>query len=94
MIIQVFISGSRTADRREGQMLVTKLSPLPGEKEDGVKACFCEKKATPWRVIMIGNHPGKFIESELVYSLNPPCALDDTSWIKTWNVRLGSLVEW
>lgn len=77
-----FYIGKSDGGQEGRQMLVTKLSPLPGEKEDGVKARFCEKKATPWRVIMIGNHPGKFIESELVYSLNPPCALDDTSWIK------------
>lgn len=62
--------------------LTTKLSPLPGESEDGVKARFNEQMSTPWRVIMIGSHPGKFIESELISGLNPPCAIKDTSWIK------------
>ncbi|MFV0537917.1 MAG: glycoside hydrolase family 97 protein [Dysgonomonas sp.] len=64
------------------QMLGTKLSPLPGEEENGVKARFSEKIVTPWRVIMIGNNPGKFIESEIIAGLNPPCAIDDPSWIK------------
>lgn len=64
------------------QMLTTKLSPLPGENEDGVKARFSQKMVTPWRVIMIGDNPGKFIESELIAGLNPPCAIEDTSWIK------------
>jgi len=63
-------------------MLTTKLSPIPGEDEKGVKARFAEKIQTPWRVIMIGNHPGKFIESEIIHGLNPPCAIEDTSWIK------------
>lgn len=61
---------------------VTKLSPLPGEKEDGVKARFVEAKQTPWRVILIGDNPGKFIESEIISTLNPPCAIADPSWIK------------
>ncbi len=64
------------------QMVTTKLSPLPGEKEEGIKALFARKIETPWRVIMIGDHPGRFIESELIAGLNPPCALDDTAWIQ------------
>jgi len=73
----------KTADSKDGQiMLTTKLSPLPGEDENGVKTRFAEKTQTPWRVIMIGNHPGKFIESEIIHGLNPPCAIEDTSWVK------------
>lgn len=42
--------GNDTVD--SGQMTVaTRLSPLPGEKEDGVKALFHEKTSTPWRVM-------------------------------------------
>ena len=63
-------------------VLTTKLSPLPGEDESGLKARFSEKIQTPWRVIMIGDHPGKFIESEIIHGLNPPCAINDPSWIK------------
>ncbi len=62
--------------------IVTKLSPLPGENEDGVKARFFEKISTPWRVILVGDNPGSFIESEIISTLNPPCAIQDTSWIK------------
>ncbi len=63
-------------------LLTTKLSPLPGESENGVKARFDQQKQTPWRVIMIGDNPGKFIESEIIHGLNPPCAIKDPSWIK------------
>ncbi|WPU94848.1 glycoside hydrolase family 97 protein [Mucilaginibacter sabulilitoris] len=62
--------------------LVTKLSPLPGENENGVKARFTNNQLTPWRVIMLGGSPGKLIESELIQNLNPPCALKETTWIK------------
>ncbi|WP_239063781.1 glycoside hydrolase family 97 protein [Bacteroides sp. 51] len=62
--------------------LTTKLSPLPSEKEEGIKARFDDRIYTPWRVVMVGDNPGRFIESEIVQSLNPPCALDDTSWIR------------
>lgn len=78
-----FYIGKSDGGAEGQQMLVAKLSPLPGENEDGVKARFFEKTATPWRVIMVGDNPGRFIESELIHGLNPPCALEDTSWIKS-----------
>lgn len=66
----------------DAAVLTTKLSPLPGEKEDGTKARFDDRLYTPWRVVMIADNPGRFIESEIVQSLNPPCAIADPSWIK------------
>ena len=73
----------RGEERPDGyQMLTTKLTPIWGEDEDGVKARFAEAVSSSWRVIMVGHNPGKFIESEIVRSLNPDCVLDDTSWIK------------
>jgi alpha-glucosidase len=62
--------------------LTTKLSPLPGEEESGVKVRFNDEVFTPWRVLMIGDNPGKLIESEIVQNLNDPCVLTDPSWIK------------
>jgi alpha-glucosidase len=62
--------------------LTTKLSPLPGEDEQGVKVRFADDIQTPWRVIMIGATPGTLIESEIIQNLNPPCAIADPSWIK------------
>ncbi len=63
-------------------VLTTKLVPLPGEDEAGVKARFNDEVYTPWRVIMVGDNPGKLIESEIVQNLNEPCAITDPSWIK------------
>ena len=37
---------------------------------------------TPWRVLMIGDEPGRLIESNMVLSLNPPSKIADTSWIR------------
>ena len=62
--------------------IISRLAPLPGEDGDGVTARFCEKQDTPWRVIMVADNPGSFIESEMIRSLNPPCAIEDPSWIK------------
>lgn len=62
--------------------LTTKLVPLPGEPEDGVKARFADEVFSPWRVLMIGNSPGPLIESEIIQNLNDPCAISDPSWIK------------
>ena len=38
--------------------------------------------ASPWRVLMIADDPGKLIESNIVLNLNPPSTIADTSWIK------------
>jgi alpha-glucosidase len=79
-----FYIGSLSADTSATTniTLITKLSPLPGEKENGIKARFANNLYTPWRVIMLADEPGKLIESELIQNLNPPCALSDVSWIK------------
>ncbi|HOW86249.1 MAG TPA: glycoside hydrolase family 97 protein [Candidatus Aminicenantes bacterium] len=50
---------------------------------------------TPWRVLMVGPDPARFIEHNyLVLDLSAPCALADTSWIKpgkaAWDWWSGS----
>lgn len=62
--------------------LTTKLAPLPGESEDGVKVRFSDTLFTPWRVIMLAEKPGDLIASEIIQNLNDPCAIEDPSWIK------------
>jgi alpha-glucosidase len=37
---------------------------------------------SPWRVLMIGDDPGRLIESNIVLNLNPPSKIADTSWIR------------
>ena len=62
--------------------LTTKLVPVPGEPETGVKVRFADEVYTPWRVLMIGETPGNLIESEIIQNLNDPCTIKDPSWIK------------
>ena len=62
--------------------LSTKLVPIPGEPESGVKVRFGDEINTPWRVLMIGETPGTLIESEIIQNLNDPCVIKDPSWIK------------
>ncbi|HOW89339.1 MAG TPA: glycoside hydrolase family 97 N-terminal domain-containing protein, partial [Elusimicrobiales bacterium] len=44
---------------------------------------------SPWRVIMITPGPEGLLESDLIYVLNPPSALEDTSWIRPGKVVFG-----
>ena len=37
---------------------------------------------TPWRVLIVGDQPGRLIESNIVLNLNPPSKIADTSWIR------------
>jgi len=67
-----------------GNMLISKLSPLP----DGNGVCVkgSAPHRSPWRVIMIGQHPGDLIESNIILNLNEPRAIEDASWIKPGKV--------
>ncbi len=61
--------------------LVSKLSPLP-DRKDRAKVIGKTPLASPWRVLMIADDPGRLIESHVVFHLNDPPAIKDTSWIK------------
>ena len=77
-----FYLGRNSAPANGYQMLETKLTPIWGCDETGPKVRFAEKVQSSWRVVMVGHNPGKFIESEILRSLNPDCKIADTSWIK------------
>ncbi|MES2006439.1 MAG: glycoside hydrolase family 97 N-terminal domain-containing protein [Bacteroidota bacterium] len=39
--------------------------------------------ATPWRVVMVAEHPGQLLaNNDLLLNLNPPSEISNTSWIK------------
>lgn len=61
--------------------LAAKLSPLPGRK-DGAKVLGKAPFASPWRVLMVADDPGRLIESHIVFHLSDPPAIADTSWIR------------
>lgn len=60
-------------------ILTSRLSP----RRDlaGVKVKAALPHNTPWRVVMLGDAPGRLIESNLIQNLNPPSRIADTSWI-------------
>jgi alpha-glucosidase len=60
--------------------IISRLAPLPAEPDVVVKST--APRNSPWRVIMLADHPGRFIESDIIHNLNEPCAIQDVSWIK------------
>jgi len=83
--------------RAEGKpnALVSRLAPYPDEPKILVKTR--TPFVTPWRTVLIGPSAGKLIESDLLFNLNPPCALEDVSWIRPglaiwpwWNNRISN----
>lgn len=38
--------------------------------------------ATPWRMMVISDKLSGLVESRMLLNLNPPCKIEDTSWIK------------
>ncbi len=65
---------------KNGEGLISKLSPLPGQKDIKVKAIIPHH--TPWRVIMISDRVGALIESNILTNLNEPPKLKDYTWLK------------
>jgi alpha-glucosidase len=63
----------------------TRLAPYPNEPDAKVKGS--GGFVSPWRVFMIGDSPKVLIESNLVYNLNEPSVIADTSWIHTGKVQ-------
>jgi alpha-glucosidase len=58
-------------------------SRLDGLEKAAVKASMTANGfKTPWRVIMIGDTPGKLTESSLIAALGEPTQIKDTRWIK------------
>lgn len=61
-------------------VLVSRLSPLPHQTEIKVKEVLPHR--SPWRVMLISDRIGALIESNIITTLNEPCAIKDVSWIK------------
>lgn len=56
---------------------------------------------TPWRTVMVSDDARDILASQLIYNLNEPCAIEDTSWIKPqkfmgvwWEMFLGNGRSW
>ena len=65
---------------KQDGVLMSKLSPLPGQTEIKVKADLPHK--TPWRVMLISDRIGALVESNIITTLNEPSAIKDWSWLK------------
>lgn len=49
---------------------------------DGTGVYVTDTRTTPWRTIIITDRAGGLIESHLMFNLNEPCKIEDTSWCK------------
>ena len=65
--------------KSNGGALETRLAPRPDMAGVAVKTPL--PFVSPWRVVAIGQEPGRLVESDLMLSLNEPSAIGDTSWI-------------
>jgi alpha-glucosidase len=65
---------------KHNRILISKLSPRRDDTSAKVKATL--PHVSPWRVILISDRVGALIESNIITSLNAPCAVKDVSWIK------------
>ncbi len=78
---------------KSGDYLVSDLTP----RSDGSKVVIDGNVTTPWRVILVGDKPGKLLESNTLYCLNEPNAIGDTRWIHpgkmTWPWWNGNVVS-
>lgn len=67
----------------------------------GVRAYVRTPFTTPWRTVIISPDGPGILASQLIYNLNEPCAIDDTSWITPmkfvgvwWEMFTGRRKTW
>ncbi len=58
-----------------------KLSPHLGQEKIKVEISEFPHR-TPWRVLSVADRVGGLLETNILTSLNEPCKIEDTSWIK------------
>jgi alpha-glucosidase len=79
--------------RAEKMELVCRLTPRP----DGTKVVGDLPLKTPWRVVLVGDRMGTLLESNVIYCLNDPSIIKDTTWIRpgkmTWSWWNGYLYD-
>jgi alpha-glucosidase len=68
--------------RRSNESFSVRAELAPRVDKTGVAVETAAPFASPWRVLMIGDEPGRLIESNIVLNLNPPSKIADTSWIR------------
>lgn len=56
---------------------------------------------TPWRTVIVADNACDILASQLIYNLNEPCKIEDTSWIKPqkfvgvwWEMFIGTQRTW
>lgn len=81
----------------EKRLLTSHLTP----DRNGVAAYVKVPFSTPWRTVIVSDDARDILASQLIYNLNDPCVLDDTSWIKPqkfigvwWEMFLGRGGSW
>lgn len=81
-----------TLKQTEGCSFKSDLAPWP----DGIKAHKANRFTTAWRTIQMGDKAVDLINSSLILNLNPPCKIEDTSWIEPmkyvgiwWGMHVG-----
>lgn len=60
-----------------------KLSPRLGQEKIKVEINEFPHR-TPWRVLSVADRVGGLLETNILTSLNEPCKIEDTSWIKPY----------
>jgi alpha-glucosidase len=67
----------------------------PNQDNPDVKVAGTLPHHSAWRVLLVGDEPGRILESNVILSLNPPPAFADTSWIHagraSWDWWSGSI---
>lgn len=68
---------------KEKDAFAGKLSPRLGQEKIKVEINEFPHR-TPWRVISVSDRIGGLLETNILTSLNEPCKIEDTSWIKPY----------
>ena len=68
--------------RKDKDRLTVRAELSPHVDDPGIAVDGPAPVTSPWRVLMIGDEPGRLIESNIILNLNPASKIADMSWIR------------
>ena len=90
LVTEAAVYGDYASSRLTGSLKEPAIFKIKFPQE---KICGTLPWQTPWRVGIVGSTLKPIVESVLIDNLNPPCEIQDTSWIKPGRAAMPWLTD-
>ena len=63
-----------------------RLNLIPTQRSSHIAEIETSSMSFPWRIVLVSTEDTQLADNDMMQRLSPPCAIDDTSWIKPGKV--------